>query len=545
MELDSSKEVESNSVQQYHKRNCCRRGSAFRSKWVRNKGTILVLIWSFLGSGVYHYLTMTKQLQDWVKKSFIFSGGELMGIAVMLPIGGWLADAYFGRYRVIRCGMWIMWVGAMLNGLSLMVGKIVDWYSTTVDPWISLASKVMMGVGLGAFQANVVQFGIDQLIDASSTEVIAFIMWYTILATFLSGNVIYYSGDCNSTYVIVLVIALFLTLMVCLNALFNKWLNKEQITSNPLSQILKVVYYTVKSRRRAKIAVRLEQTGVLSRFNIAKRVYNGPFTDEQVEDVKTFFRMMVVAVTFAISCSGIPTVIVFMQNLEKNLKYSPIANVNCYAAEFISYFTFTFPLVIVPTYKILIEPLFCSCLPTVKITTNFYFSVLLLLAGVLGLLGIESASYYHQIRSNETVHKCVVPEQDYQQASVVGVYWVLLPSALIGMSTYLLIVSGIQFICAQAPLNMKGLILGLSFALYGLMSWMQSVLSIPFVGSSKYIASWQKAPLTCGMWYLIVEGTIVLAGFLVVIVMVKTYKRRKRLSLLSQRDFDDSLPSSY
>ena len=116
MESDSTLLSDSNSVsmREYYQKNCCR--PDFRSKWVRNKGAVLVLVWIFLGFSVYHYFTMPNKQRDSVIKDKYVSSGELIGTALVLPIGGWLADAYFGRYRVIHCGMWIMWVGAMLNG---------------------------------------------------------------------------------------------------------------------------------------------------------------------------------------------------------------------------------------------------------------------------------------------------------------------------------------------------------------------------------------------------------------------------------------------
>ena len=49
----------------------------------------------------------------------------------------------------------------------------------------------------------------------------------------------------------------------------------------------------------------VEQKGWLSKLNIAKRVYNGPFTSEQVEDVKTFFCVILVITTVVIACSGV------------------------------------------------------------------------------------------------------------------------------------------------------------------------------------------------------------------------------------------------
>ena len=44
----------------------------------------------------------------------------------------------------------------MLNGLSLVIAKVVETYGTSADPWVSLFSKVVMGVGFGALQTNLV-----------------------------------------------------------------------------------------------------------------------------------------------------------------------------------------------------------------------------------------------------------------------------------------------------------------------------------------------------------------------------------------------------
>ena len=521
----------------YQKNYRCR--PDFRSKWIRNKGAILVLVWGFLCLSVYQYFVFSDTSRDPMKGilKMKVNSGYLIGIAVVLPIGGWLADAYFGRYRVIRCGMWIMWVGAMLNGLSLMVGKIADWYSATVDPWISLVSKVIMGVGLGAFQANIIPFGIDQLIDASSTEVTAFIMWYTILV-FFCGFTTLYSSSCSGEYVAVVVIAFFLTLALSLNLICHRWLNKEQLISNPLPQILKVLHFTIKNGSRSRGRMLSRQHGFLSRFNVAKKLYNGPFTHEQVEDVKTFLRVVTLIVTVTVLCSGIPTVEIVKDKLTNHLRnYHQLKG--CYERLSIRYFQYTFPLLVAPVYQIFVRPLFRGCVPHVSITFTVSLSVLLYLASLLCLLGIESVSYYDQVTSNHTTLKCTFQEKHFE--SNVKFYWTLLPSALMGLSTYIFILSGLEFICAQAPFNMKGLVLGITYGLYGLMSLVHSAISIPFVGPGKHTNVWKNAPLTCGIWYFMIQGVITLVGFIVVMVMAKMYKRRKRISLLSPSDLQGSV----
>lgn len=75
---------------------------------------------------------------------------------------------------------------------------------------------------------------------------------------------------------------------------------------------------------------------------------------------------------------------------------------------------------------------------------------------------------------------------------------------------------------------MKGLLLGIGYAVYGLGSLAQSAMSIPFLHNRSI---WDKAPLTCGIWYFIVQGVIVIAGFIVVIIVIKTYRRRIRIGM--------------
>ena len=77
-------------------------------------------------------------------------------MGLLLTIGGWLADAYLGRYRTVCYCMWTMWLGAMLNGLSLIIGMVVESYSRYGDPWVSFVCRVIMRAGFSAFQANII-----------------------------------------------------------------------------------------------------------------------------------------------------------------------------------------------------------------------------------------------------------------------------------------------------------------------------------------------------------------------------------------------------
>ena len=131
------------------------------------------------------------------------------------------------------------------------------------------------------------------------------------MIVFASGTLMFVSTYCTSNYAPALVLAVCLSLTLCSNFLFNRWLVKENIINNPLPQIRKVVQYTIRNRQQLKRLPSSEEgedQGALSRFNIAKTIYAGPFTSEQVEDVKTFFRIMGIIATFMIACSGIASI---------------------------------------------------------------------------------------------------------------------------------------------------------------------------------------------------------------------------------------------
>ena len=508
---------------------CCKPG--VQPTLLKHKGAILVLIWSFLGISVYHYYTLSMTRNPVQPKiQSIMAPGEIIAAGIFFPIGGWLADAYFGRYKVIVCGMWTMWAGAMLNGVSLVTGMVVAPYKEHGDAWVSLISKIVIGAGFGVFQANIVPFGIDQLSEASSTDIVSFIIWYA-LTGFACGIAMQFVGNCTKPYngiIVLLLVAVFVTTALCLNSLFNHWLMKQQLITNPLSLIGKTVQYTVQNKSKWKRIFTLGHRGVLYRLNVAKTMYGGPFSSEKVEDVKMFFRVLAVIAIFSIACSGIPAVSDTIGVLEPNLRGWPAKTdvMICYKQLSITYAQYVVLVFVVLMYQVLLRRICQKCIPKVSITTNFLISVLFFFVFVVILLGMESASYYKQLNLNQTMIKC-----DFQnKTNLPGIefYWITFPQIAIAFSIFLFLLSGIEFVCAQAPVNMKGLLLGIGYALYGLGSLIQSVISIPFLHNRSV---WDKAPLTCGIWYFIIQGVVIMAGFVVVIVVIKTYRRRIRINM--------------
>ena len=82
--------------------NCCK--SLYQRRKLKNKGAIVVIMWNYLVTSLAFYLAI--HASDY-KLYYI-------ACSFILPLAGWLADVYLGRYRVIRWSMWIMWIASML-----------------------------------------------------------------------------------------------------------------------------------------------------------------------------------------------------------------------------------------------------------------------------------------------------------------------------------------------------------------------------------------------------------------------------------------------
>ena len=75
--------------------------------------------------------------------------------------------------------------------------------------------------------------------------------------------------------------------------MFNHWLVKEPVTQNPFKLVYSVIRYAIKHKHpECRSAFTYCEDEPPSRIDFGKSKYGGPFTTEQVEDVKTFLRLI-------------------------------------------------------------------------------------------------------------------------------------------------------------------------------------------------------------------------------------------------------------
>ena len=226
------------------------------------------------------------------KMSFITLAAVAISVLVF-PLAGWLADVYVGRYQMISACLKIMWLGAILFSIKSVLQSSKYLYLEEI-------AILLLIIGLGGFQANIIQFSLDQLFDSSSFEITSFILFYvwSYFAADLAVHLAYYCV-CDILYrsIAALIVPLILTLAVSSDFLFRHWLVKEPVSHNPLKLIVQVLRYAAKNKYpRQRSAFTYWDDKHYSRIDLAKSIYGGPFTTEEVEDVKTFFQILVVVI---------------------------------------------------------------------------------------------------------------------------------------------------------------------------------------------------------------------------------------------------------
>ena len=529
VELDTSFEPQSGMY-------CCKR--AYRVRWLKNRGAILIIIWNLLVLSVFHLFTEGYRQNQWKDPTNVnWTGLVMWCMALLFPIGGWLADTRVGRYKVIHYSMWIMWIGMILATLAELllttVGTNCPRYIKN-GVYITLCS--ITAIGLGGFLSNIIPLGVDQLIDASASEITSFISWYTV-TLYASVLVFHFITDCfadtGTFYIKIFFVAVCLTVALSLDFLFHHILvNEPVVHRKSLQVILGVIKYSIRNRHLRYSLSATANNVVPSRFEVAKHMHGGPFTSQQVDNVHTFLWVLIIIATCSLVFGSFEPLRFAQGKIEHHWKnWLTVADSKrvCYKSLTLLYNDHFIVIVLAILYEFIIHPLFYRCLPKLRITSRCLFAIVSFLLWILSLsIFNAAASTYHPQSSNgtaESLHFCILEDK----ADITISYkLILIPSFLDALSHFLLVSSALEYIWAQTPSTMKGLMLGFAYMFLGLSTLVHSALLYPF--STKRWARkvpWQRTPIRCEIWYFILEGAIILAVLLVTTVLIKTHNKQK------------------
>ena len=155
--------------------------------------------------------------------------------------------------------------------------------------------------------------------------------------------------------------SLSLSAALIMDCLYHKWLDTHNKTGNPIKLILEVLNYTRKHKfpwlRSALTYIDEEHP---SRIDFGKHKFGGPFTEEEVEDVKTIYRLTpLLVVAFGVSLS-------LEMNDQLGLHAIPITSKMFMCVQYLKGTVFFItPILFIPIYRFILYPLIRKYVPSI------------------------------------------------------------------------------------------------------------------------------------------------------------------------------------
>ena len=502
----------------------------YEIKKLKSKGAILVLVFNFLVTGVLRFLI----IKSLTPESYCPLCFQLIvvPIGLVLPFTGWLADIYFGRYKAILWSIMIMWISSLVLTATFVAEKIF-----TFNNYFQLVPLTTLGIGYGCFQGSIIQFGIDQLTDTSTNEIKSFINWYC-WAFVGSGVITNFISKCASPqdkFITPLFLSVALSTVACLVFLCNHVLIKEPVTQNPFKLIYQVVKYAKGHKfPQLRSAFTYCEDDIPSRIDLGKAKYGGPFTTEQVEDVKTFFRVLgpilVVSALFGMTDESDLLFIIGGKSIAEEAKAYQFGK--CLHTFLFTDTFFITVVILIPLNEFLINPIFRRCLPSNRHLWKISLGIVLQVGRYVVFVALVTLSRQHYIKTDELsgnlTHPCI-----FQGSFVSTLYdyrYFALPACLSAISSVIILVGAIEFLCSQVPYSMKGVIVGLFYFSYvSTFSLNRGIIKIFHFTSPRWNT---EALFSCEFWYLQIKIIFILIFTFFILLLSIAYKKRKREDVL-------------
>ena len=274
---------------------------------VRNKSILVVLIWGLLQTIV---TDISGGLSNMYVKDFFYITFAVIGLYYLFyPLLGLLGEKWV-RYKVMMAGSILLCVGFIIVLIGIIIVYLFDIHGIEAV-FIALFVTFPFFIGQGIFEANMIQFGTDQLRFSSSGEFSTFVYWIlyvyycplalislmtSIVQTFVQEDTKYFVMAVNlGSSMVTILIAL---LSACC---FRRYLDIEPAQhNNPVKLIWSVLIYAWKHKKPMSRSAFTYGESPPSRLDLGKERYGGPFTTEQVEDVRTFLYIVGIFVGFLV-----------------------------------------------------------------------------------------------------------------------------------------------------------------------------------------------------------------------------------------------------
>ena len=286
-----------------HKLVCCK---CYHGYFFPSKALVLVLLINALFSTALYGVT-SEVLKLIIGPEFVLARNLVIhGVTqIFFPVAGHLADSYVGKHSAIRFSLWVGWIGFAIMGVFFSLETFDNRLSTLNQYFVMPLIFVLLSVSYISFTATVISFGMDQLQGASHIHYRSFFYWWywTLNVGVIIVNVPQY---CQTAMEMGLTVqaeigTVCLSIALILDVLFKHWfvIEPKSSKSNPIKQIFRILLEMRGKGRRSShwipSSVRHElDLRRINRLDLTKKRYGGKYETEEVEDVRTFFRVLLV-----------------------------------------------------------------------------------------------------------------------------------------------------------------------------------------------------------------------------------------------------------
>ena len=456
---------------------------------------VLVLLWNYLMFAQYFLISRfiggsSDEIvpTTWNKYGFVIFQCSCW---LSFPFLGLLADVWIGRYKAILIGIVLCFISWIIIGIGFIVNSYLA--SETVLYCIYSFAYFLQFSGFCSFTANIIQYNIDQLVGVSADELNSVIYWHVLSEPLVA--LIFYLLQClfyNKYFIMITFIAsgVSVSLVLVSHSFFKHKLENISLIKNPIKLIVRVLCYARKHKYpENRSALTYWEEEAPSRLDLGKDKYGGPFTEEEIEDVKTIFRML-------------PLFIVFLPFILSDDNYWSAVD------------SFTLPTCLAVTDS---QYRFCSVILTL---VYLFFIRVCFYKYIPSMLTRMSVGIF--LAFIVTVSKVIIFVIERSQPDINNFSkFLFIPETIRAFSYILIYPVSLEFTVAQSPVHMRGVMVGLWYATaWGIDNFINTALKFPFNCESQYICT--------SFYYYITKSVLVLITLIVFVILAKRYKYRVR-----------------
>jgi len=216
-----------------------------------------------------------------------------------LPMG-FLADRYFGRTKVLICSWVLLFIVQCLFTMHVAVFESYSTRYLSAMGYVTFTVIIctIQAAGLAGIHVNLILYGVDQLTGAFADELSSYFHWYywcRYVGLFIGATFTIIMLAIVNAGFILLITTVSCTIALVINLLGRGWFTTAGTIGNPISLIFRVLRYAALAKRPLqRSAFSYDGRPEPSRLDLVKRTHFGCISDEKVEDVKTFFRILVI-----------------------------------------------------------------------------------------------------------------------------------------------------------------------------------------------------------------------------------------------------------